>query len=615
MVGRIIKIKFLCFFIILLFSGLAFGEHMVLIGGTATYFEYRRTITIQSGQVIGTQTFFPMLFDSTKVNSGLRDDLKLWPTGKVKKSNGDDIVFATGYGIEILKHEIEKYDNSTGDYIAWVRVESISDGTVFYLYYGSDDSIAYPANFTTDVWDSNYVGVWHLKESGSGAVDEYGDSTQYTNHGQGGLGDSNYCPTRISDGQIGYAQSFSITPDSNGSGDDEGDLIDVGDTNNDPELDIHEDQITLEAWVRHNITPDFGYQYGILNHKGYNTSDGGYRIIFPDNTIKVCFQLPGQTHSLTSNNTVGTGAWHHIVAVYDGAIDKMMIYIDGSKDTNELTKLDNIISVTGLEDSVWIGHGDQPWDKAWSYPWDGDLDEVRISDSARTGDWIKTEHNNQNQSAPGSFYSISGPTLVELSYFRAKGLNSAVLLEWATETELDNEGFNIWRSEEKDGRYKRINPYFVPAEGEAGLGAEYSFIDYDVQNGKVYYYKLEDIDIYGHSTFHGPVSVIPNDIIIIWPPDRIFLPSDAFLFSWSSRGSYSFKIEISPSPSFPASETFSYPDEEWISGNSLWLRPDEWEMVLRKSHESGGQLFWRVRARSEDGRAICSDWKRFFIHF
>ena len=148
---------------ILLFSGLTFG-YQVLIDGSTKNFNYKRTITIQSGQVAGgPHSNFPMLFVST-VDSGLQDDLKLSPTGKVKKSNGDDIVFATNDGVEIFKHEIENYNNSTGEYIAWVRIDPIDNGTVFYLYYGSDDTITYPANFTTDVWSNGYRAVYHLKD-------------------------------------------------------------------------------------------------------------------------------------------------------------------------------------------------------------------------------------------------------------------------------------------------------------------------------------------------------------------------------------------------------------------------------------------------------------------
>jgi hypothetical protein len=36
-------------------------------------------------------------------------------------------------------------------------------------------------------------------------------------------------------------------------------------------------------------------------------------------------------------------------------------------------------------------------------------------------------------------------------------------------------------------------------------------------------------------------------------------------------------------------------------------------MVLRKAQQSGGQLFWRVKAKSQDGREIISEWRRFVI--
>jgi hypothetical protein len=186
-------------------------------------------------------------------------------------------------------------------------------------------------------------------------------------------------------------------------------------------------------------------------------------------------------------------------------------------------------------------------------------------------------------------------------------------LEWATETELDNAGFNIWRSEEKDGEYVRINPYFIPAEGDAGFGAKYSFTDYDVTNEVIYYYKLEDMDIYGKSKFHGPVPAIPTDLIPIWPPNRIIRPSDALFFSWSISGSNSFKVEISSNASFPSSETLSFPEEEWTSDFSLWFTPREWEMILRKAQKSGDQLFWRIRARGQNGKEVCSSSRRFII--
>jgi hypothetical protein len=245
----------------------------------------------------------------------------------------------------------------------------------------------------------------------------------------------------------------------------------------------------------------------------------------------------------------------------------------------------------------------------------GMIDELRIADWTRGGGWIWTEWT--NQSDPASFYTVGDAeaTLVELSYFRATSLDSAVILEWATETELDNAGFNLWRSEETDGEYIRINPYFIPAEGEAGFGAEYSLTDYNVTNGEIYYYKLEEIDIYGKSSFHGPVPATPNDVIIIWPDEGKILPSGGLFFSWASLSNYSFKVEISSNPSFHVSETLSFPEEGWVTTNSFWLFPEDWQIVLKKARGSGGQVFWRVKAKRLDGGVIYSDWKKFIIEF
>ncbi len=102
--------------------------------------------------------------------------------------------------------------------------------------------------------------------------------------------------------------------------------------------------------------------------------------------------------------------------------------------------------------------------------------------------------------------------LVELSSFTASPLNAEVLIEWSTESEIDNAGFNIYRSESEEGDYLKITDKLIPAEGSPALGAYYKFVDEDVENRKTYYYKLEDIDLNGVSTLHGPVGATPRRI-------------------------------------------------------------------------------------------------------
>ena len=107
-------------------------------------------------------------------------------------------------------------------------------------------------------------------------------------------------------------------------------------------------------------------------------------------------------------------------------------------------------------------------------------------------------------------------TSISLSSFTAKPGNGSVTLNWATETEIDNAGFNILRAETENGVYVKINAALIPAKAGATQGASYQFIDGNAKNRKTYYYKLEDIDLNGNATQHGPKSAAPKWIYDFW---------------------------------------------------------------------------------------------------
>ena len=53
----------------------------------------------------------------------------------------------------------------------------------------------------------------------------------------------------------------------------------------------------------------------------------------------------------------------------------------------------------------------------------------------------------------------------------------------------------------------------MPSHSPGGTaGAAYSYQDFDVQPGQTYWYYLEDVDLSGLATVHGPVSMISR-----WP--------------------------------------------------------------------------------------------------
>lgn len=100
----------------------------------------------------------------------------------------------------------------------------------------------------------------------------------------------------------------------------------------------------------------------------------------------------------------------------------------------------------------------------------------------------------------------SQPTLIELSSLKASPLNQKVKLEWMTETEIDNAGFNVWRAE----GFTKISPALIPSQGSPTGGAVYNYLDELLSNGKPYFYLIEDVDTNGISTFHGPVKAVPR---------------------------------------------------------------------------------------------------------
>ncbi|MBD3384902.1 T9SS type A sorting domain-containing protein [candidate division KSB1 bacterium] len=102
-------------------------------------------------------------------------------------------------------------------------------------------------------------------------------------------------------------------------------------------------------------------------------------------------------------------------------------------------------------------------------------------------------------------------TSVELNTFSCSAAPyQGVELFWETASEVDNSGFNVYRSLSKEGTYKKINTELILSNPER----RYEFIDEQVQAGREYFYKIEDVSLYGFQTKHGPVSIqaaVPRD--------------------------------------------------------------------------------------------------------
>ena len=90
-------------------------------------------------------------------------------------------------------------------------------------------------------------------------------------------------------------------------------------------------------------------------------------------------------------------------------------------------------------------------------------------------------------------YRRGKPLPVELSQFSARFVDGQVMIKWTTESELDNAGFNILRSQSKQGRFVKVNPTLIQGAGTTGERNEYTWTDTTAKPNTVYYYQIEDV--------------------------------------------------------------------------------------------------------------------------
>ncbi len=96
--------------------------------------------------------------------------------------------------------------------------------------------------------------------------------------------------------------------------------------------------------------------------------------------------------------------------------------------------------------------------------------------------------------APG-YRTEDGVTLpVTLSSFRAQlTKNGQIILNWVTESELDNAGFNILRSQSKQGPFVKVNRKLIQGAGTTGEWNTYTWTDTTAKPNVEYYYQIEDV--------------------------------------------------------------------------------------------------------------------------
>jgi hypothetical protein len=107
-------------------------------------------------------------------------------------------------------------------------------------------------------------------------------------------------------------------------------------------------------------------------------------------------------------------------------------------------------------------------------------------------------------------------------------------LSWVTQSELQNEGFNIYRKEvEAEADWLRINPALIPGQGNTAVETRYEFIDKTAVAGGTYQYKLESVSYSGHRVDEKIVEVsvpLPKQFAMLGNYPNPFNPTTQLKF-------------------------------------------------------------------------------------
>jgi len=129
---------------------------------------------------------------------------------------------------------------------------------------------------------------------------------------------------------------------------------------------------------------------------------------------------------------------------------------------------------------------------------------------------------------------------VELSSFNARSVQGRVILNWVTQSETENLGFHVYRSESENGTYVRVNNEMIQGAGTTSSVRSYQYIDErELKPSTDYFYKLVDVDYKGRLNTHGPVSAVvsvPTEHVLEQNYPNPFNPETRISFSLKEAG-------------------------------------------------------------------------------
>jgi len=323
---------------------------------------HRKRLKVPYTKIDDNLTDFPVLVKLTSANFDFSKAL----------SNGYDIRFTLDDSTTLLSYERERHDSANQKAEYHVKIPSVSStaDTYFYMYYGnsSADDGANP----TDVWDSHFKLVSHMKDDPDSS--HVKDSTANANNGT--KSDAN--GTAEADGKIAKAQNF----------DGSDGYIDYG---NDASLSITED-LTYELWI--NI-PSYPTKWENIGCKFVSDKENELNLRMQTSDEAQFYFGNGSSFGIlewSPGDVLPLNTWTYITGVRKSK-DYLKLYF------NALEKYSKNIYIDAISTDADFIVGYEPGQDSTQHQYfEGLIDEVRLSDIVRSPAWIKASYNSGNDS-------------------------------------------------------------------------------------------------------------------------------------------------------------------------------------------------------------------------
>ena len=280
------------------------------------------------------------------------------------EDDGKDVRFRDS-AEDPLFYEIERWDRGSELAVIWVKVPTVlgnNSSQYIYMYWGNSDATDQSDGAKVFDTANDFAAVWHLNEDPTGDPGCVKDRTSNENHGEPRdmeAGD-------LVDGDIGKGMSFDGIDD----------RITFDST---PSLNSTA-QISVSCWIKTAI--DASVVTSIVRHVGH------FSAIHPreGSGATVLWHPVQNSYRWTWLGQFDDDQWHHYAAVYD-QIAGLVVYRDGTELFASAEHTGALATTTSF-----FSLGAAPAGEA---PFAGLLDEVRVSNTVRSADWMKLCYENQ----------------------------------------------------------------------------------------------------------------------------------------------------------------------------------------------------------------------------